>query len=144
MPIHQASAIPFRRVDDRLEVCLITSLKRKRWMFPKGIIDPGETYVETALKEAHEEAGLRGRIVGEPLGAYEYSKWGTTLEVTVVLMEVSHSDNHWPESSLRQRRWLPANEAIEILSKEELRTFLRRAIELLGPSGPSGRGWKER
>jgi 8-oxo-dGTP pyrophosphatase MutT (NUDIX family) len=102
-------------------------------MFPKGIIDPGETYAETALKEAHEEAGLHGRIVGEPLGTYEYSKWGTTLEVTVVLMEVSHCDNHWPESSLRQRRWLPASEAIEILSKEELVNLLQRAIDFLVP-----------
>lgn len=134
MPIHQASAIPFRRVDGRLEVCLITSLKRKRWMFPKGIIDPGETYVETALKEAREEAGLRGRIVGEPLGSYEYFKWETTLDVTVVLMEVLQCDAEWPESEVRQRRWVTADEAIEILSKEELRRFLQRAIDVLDSS----------
>lgn len=135
MPIYQSSAIPFRRVDDRLEVCLITSLKKKRWVFPKGIIDPGETYVETALKEAHEEAGVRGRIVGEPLGTYEYFKWRTTLEVTVVLMEVLQCDDHWPESEVRERRWLPPAEAIDILSKEELRSFLQRAIVLLDPLG---------
>lgn len=135
MPIFQASAIPFRRVDGRLEVCLITSLKKKRWMFPKGIIDPGETYVETALKESHEEAGLRGRIVGEPLGTYEYFKWETTLEVTVVLMEVLHSDVEWPESESRQRRWLPPDEAMGILAKEDLRRFLQRAIEVLDSPG---------
>lgn len=101
-------------------------------MFPKGIIDPGETYVETALKEAHEEAGLHGRIVGEPLGTYEYFKWGTTLEVTVVLMEVLHCDDCWEESAVRQRRWAPVDEAIEILSKEELRDLLRQAVDLLG------------
>ena len=50
------------------EFCLITSLRKGRWGFPKGITDPGETHVETALKEADEEAGLRGRIVGDSLG----------------------------------------------------------------------------
>ncbi len=135
MPIYQSSAIPFRRVDDRFEVCLITSLKKKRWMFPKGIIDPGETYVETALKEAQEEAGLHGRIIGEPLGTYEYFKWGTMLEVTVALMEVLQCDDHWPESAVRERRWLLPGEAIDILSKEELRSFLQRAIVLLDPTG---------
>jgi len=133
MPIHQASAIPYRRVDDRLEVCLITSLKKKRWMFPKGIIDPGETYAETALKEAYEEAGLHGRIEGEPLGTYEYFKWGTTLDVTVVVMHVLACDDDWPESELRQRRWVPADEAIEVLSREDLKSFLQQAVDFLGP-----------
>ncbi|MBC8874044.1 MAG: NUDIX hydrolase [Planctomycetes bacterium] len=131
MTINQASAIPFRHVDNGVEFCLITSLKRKRWMFPKGIIDPGETYVETALKEAHEEAGLHGRIVGEPLGTYEYFKWETTLEVTVVLMEVLNCDDLWEEAGLRERRWLPAAEALEILSQRELRHLLQKAIEVL-------------
>lgn len=135
MTIFQACAIPFRRTDDRLEVCVITSLKRKRWMFPKGIIDPGETHVETALKEAQEEAGLHGRVVGEPLGTYEYFKWDTTLEVTVVLMEVLQCDDDWPESAQRERRWLPPADALQILSKDELRGFLQRAIALLDPVG---------
>lgn len=104
-------------------------------MFPKGIIDPGETYVETALKESHEEAGLRGRIVGEPVGTYEYFKWDTTLEVTVVLMEVLHCDDDWAESTQRQRRWVPVDEAIDMLSKDELKNLLKLAIARLDPPG---------
>ena len=76
--IQQASAIPYRRRDGCVEFCLITTIKRRRWAFPKGIIDPGETPVETALKEAEEEAGLHGRVDDEPLGRYKYAKWGTT------------------------------------------------------------------
>ena len=77
--IHQVCVIPFRRQDDQLQFCLITSLKKQRWIFPKGIIDPGETYRESALKEALEEAGLRGQIVGEPLGHFFDAKWGARL-----------------------------------------------------------------
>src|SRR5262245_1798891 len=80
-PIAQACAIPYRLVEGRLEFCLITSISKGHWGFPKGIIDPGETPMETALKEAHEEAGLSGRIVGPLLGSYSYEKWDTTLHV---------------------------------------------------------------
>jgi len=129
--IYQASAIPFRRSRDGLEFCLITSLRRKRWMFPKGIIDPGETYVETALKEAYEEAGLRGRIVGEPLGSYLYQKWGTTLSVTVVLMETQRVEQQWDEADVRERRWAPPGEAQELIDREELRGFVLAAARRL-------------
>jgi len=134
--IPQAAAIPFRRSGDRLEICLITSLTRKRWIFPKGIIDPGETVAETALKEAFEEAGLHGRIVGDPMGTYTYSKWGTTLEVTVVLMEVERADASWEEAELRQRRWVSPDEALELVSQAELVHLLRKALLVLERSDP--------
>ncbi len=88
-PIYQACVIRIQKHDERIEFCLITSLNRKRWIFPKGIINPGETLEETALKEALEEAGLHGQIVREPLGTYNDAKWGTKLHVAVVLMEVT-------------------------------------------------------
>jgi phosphohistidine phosphatase len=127
-PILQASAIPYRRGAEGLSFCLITSISGRRWGFPKGIIDPGETVIETALKEAYEEAGLHGHVVGEPLGTYEYDKWDTTLTVTVVLMEVTQCDENWYESDVRRRRWVNAEEAWELLSRRELRELLTAAV----------------
>ena len=37
--------------------------------FPGGLQDPGETLVETALREAHEEIGLDPDAVDDSLGA---------------------------------------------------------------------------
>src|SRR5580704_18731383 len=90
-PIPQACTIPFRLAVPEPEFCLITSMARRRWGFPKGIIEPGETLAEAALKESWEEAGLIGELLGEPLGQYGYAKWGTTLEVTVLLMRVGEA-----------------------------------------------------
>ena len=127
--IAQACVIPFRRDGDETLFCLITSLKRKSWIFPKGIIDTGETREETALKEALGEAGLRGRIIGEPLGSYEDSKWGATLDVTVLLMEVDHCEDDWPEASLREQRWVAPAEALRLVARPDLKRLLRCAIE---------------
>jgi len=131
----QASAVPFRVVGGVVQLCLITSLSSGRWGFPKGLIDPGETPPETALKEAYEEAGLRGRIVGEPLGEYRYAKWGTMLTVTAFLMEVSQCENAWLEADRRQRRWASTDEAARMLDRRHLVRLLDLAVARLS-SGP--------
>jgi 8-oxo-dGTP pyrophosphatase MutT (NUDIX family) len=125
--LQQACVVPYRQQADRLEVCLITSM-RGRWIFPKGIIDPGETYRETALKEALEEAGLHGRLVGAPLGVYNVWKFGRNNTVIVLLMEVEQAETQWAESSVRQRRWASPTEARRLLSRQPLKEGLDTAV----------------
>ena len=127
--IPQACVVPYRKRDDQIEFCLITSLKRKRWIFPKGIIEHSDTQEEAALKEALEEAGLRGRIFGEPLGSYEDSKWGALLDVTVLLMQVDHCEDDWQEAGMRQRRWVHPSVALQIVSRPALKRMLKAAID---------------
>ena len=127
----QVSAVPFRRAGSRLQFCLITSIGSRRWGFPKGLIDPGETLVETALKEAREEAGLHGRIVDVPLGHYHYHKWGRDLSVVVVLMEVRRTARAWDEQDVRDRRWVGAGSAARLLANSPLQSFLALALERL-------------
>lgn len=128
-PVEQASAVPYRFRDGQPEFCLITSTSSGKWGFPKGIIDPGETAEATAAKEAEEEAGLHGRIVGDPIGQYQYSKWGTTLRVTAYLMEVDGVDDDWAEAELRERVWHRAEEARAAISRATLRRLLDVAVE---------------
>jgi len=125
--IAQAGAIPYRRGPE-IEFCLITSSSGLRWGFPKGIIEPGNSAADTALQEAYEEAGLQGRLVGEPLGTYRYQKWGTNLDVTVYLMEVSQADDSWEEAAIRERLWVSPAEALDRLDREELQGLLRSAL----------------
>ncbi len=126
----QACVIPYRRVGHDVSFCVITSFDNKRWIFPKGFVDGDESLQETGLKEAFEEAGLHGRVVGPPLGRYVYSKWGSVLEVAVLLMEVERADGAWMEAN-RLRRWTSAKEALDLIGKPELREMLRRAVHRL-------------
>ena len=59
----QASVVPFRIRDGVTEVLLITSRKRKDWILPKGIVEPGQTPQEAAAMEALEEAGVAQPVV---------------------------------------------------------------------------------
>ena len=126
----QACAIPFRFCGGKLEFCLVTSMKG-RWIFPKGLVDPGETLEETALKESFEEAGLHGQVVGDPLGTYRDHKWGRDLCVTVLRMAVTQCDKEWLESGMRERRWVSTKEANTMLSRPEMQRFLKLAVKAI-------------
>jgi len=54
------------------EVCLVSD--GHYWGFPKGLIEPGETPEEAALREISEETGIpRGALtIGAPLPVSEY------------------------------------------------------------------------
>ncbi len=104
-PIRQACAVPYRWRGGALEFCLVTSSRKGRWGFPKGIVDAGRSPRQTAIKEAWEEAGLRGRVEGRLLGHYTYSKWGCTLTVAAYLMRVVEEAETWEEARCRRRRW---------------------------------------
>lgn len=132
MPIwvRQAAAIPLR--DDR--VCLVSSSSGRRWVVPKGQIDPGHTAGEAALVEAWEEAGLVGALDTEPLGTYAYEKMGRELHVLVFRMIVTEIRDDWPERHLRSRVWVTLEEALERIEEPGLRELLRVAFHL-GPPG---------
>lgn len=100
--VRQAAAIPIRNG----KICLVTSSNRKRWVIPKGQIEPGQTAGETALQETWEEAGLVGRLLGDPVGSFLYEKWCGTCHVIVFAMEVTKIAQNWPERELRERAWL--------------------------------------
>jgi phosphohistidine phosphatase len=123
----QAAAIAVRRVAGSFEICLITRTESKGWGIPKGLIDPGDTAKETALNEAWEEAGLKGRIVGNAIGTYEYVKWHTTLVVAVYVMEVLEEHGDWLEAGVRQRRWTSFAQAASLLVDHPIRLLLDRA-----------------
>jgi len=123
--IQQAAAIPIRQG----RLCLVTSRSGKRWVIPKGLIDPGKTAPEIALQEAWEEAGLVGVLRPDPVGSYFYEKYGGTCHVAVFLMDVTEAAEQWPERSFRERAWLGVREAIQRIEEEGLRSVIRAALE---------------
>jgi len=123
--IDQSAVVPFRLKNDTVEILLITSLQRKKWIIPKGIIDEPMTAREAAGQEAREEAGIKGDVLDIVLGEYSYRKWGGICHVTVFPMHVKKIYNAWPEENLRQRRWFDFEEALKLLEKTELKKLLK-------------------
>ena len=109
---------------------MVTSSNGRRWVLPKGIIDPGHTAGETALNETWEEAGLVGVLDFEPVGNYIYPKYGGECHVLVYRMTVTDVRDEWPERGLRQREWLNATDAIARIEEPGLRDIIRHLFKL--------------
>jgi 8-oxo-dGTP pyrophosphatase MutT (NUDIX family) len=133
----QAAAIPFRHRDGAVEICLITTARAGRWTVPKGFIDPGATAPETAVKEAREEAGIHGRVVGGPVGYYDITKLGGRYRVAVYLMHVDRVDDAWEEHSVRQRRWTTVRQAEKLLAGRPIEAVFRQALTHIISEEPS-------
>jgi len=140
--LQQYGALPYRLTDAGLEVLLVTSLGRGRWIIPKGWPNEGEGFA-AAAREAFEEAGVEGRAAPEPIGAYEYSKFRSgrarvVCRVDVHPILVTSELEHWPEAEVRRRRWFTAEAAAAAVKEKPLASLLRAAPAVL--TGPDQTG----
>jgi 8-oxo-dGTP pyrophosphatase MutT (NUDIX family) len=119
--IRQAGVIPLRGG----QVCLITSRNGKRWVVPKGCMEPGKTAGEIALLEAWEEAGLVGLLQPDPVGSYLYEKSDFLCHVTVFALQVTDVSDDYPEQGLRERSWVSLAQAQQRVEDVGLRELLR-------------------
>ncbi|MBN9672916.1 NUDIX hydrolase [Roseibium aggregatum] len=114
----QSAVIPFRRTAAGTQVLVVGSSGGRHWTVPKGIVEPGLSAAASAKVEAWEEAGVEGRVVREPLGSFNYEKWGATCAVTVFAMEVTRvlDETLWEERH-RTRKWASREEAASLLKQ---------------------------
>ncbi len=134
----QSAVLPYRLRDHDLEVLLITSRKGKRWVLPKGIVEPGLSGPASAAQEAREEAGIEGEVAARRLGRYRYKKWNGTCRVEVFPMKVTVERDQWPEAGIRRREWLSVDEAAARLGDKKLCKLARRLPKALGKRGDKG------
>ncbi|WP_300452164.1 histidine phosphatase family protein [Accumulibacter sp.] len=128
----QSAVLPYRFTDGNLEIMVIASRKGTRWVIPKGVKEPELSLRDSAAKEALEEAGVRGQLDDEPIGHYDYAKWGGVCQVAVFPMAVSESvpEEEWEESH-RARRWVDPKEAKRLLDEPALRKLVGKLVKCL-------------
>ena len=122
--VEQSGVIPYRIMDGKIEVMLITSSASKRWVIPKGLIEPDMTSQDSAAKEAWEEAGVLGQVFPNLMGTYEYYKSGCTWQVDVFLLQVETVMENWPEAYKRKRQWVSIPKAIKRVDEPDLKLIL--------------------
>jgi len=106
------------------EVLLVHRPRYDDWTFPKGKADEGETDEECALREVHEETGLRC-VLGEELGETRYiDAKGRPKRVRWWRMEPLGDDGFAPNDEIDELRWLDPDTARALLTYDRDRALL--------------------
>ncbi|AVA20439.1 NUDIX hydrolase domain-containing protein [Rhizobium sp. NXC24] len=130
-PRQQYAALCYRvrKKTGELELLLLTSRDTGRWVIPKGWPMPGKLSHEVAAREAFEEAGVRGTVETEPLGAFSYDKVlkdgiQVPCRVQVYALDVSDLAKNFKEKGERTIEWVSCSEAAQRVREPELRDII--------------------
>ena len=108
------------------------------WALPKGIVDPGETSAETALREGFEETGVEGRLESK-LGDVRYVyTWDGERVFKVVSFFLAHARRGrigalppGMEVEVAEVQWLPLAEGPTLLAYRGERDIAANAMQKL-------------
>ena len=87
---------------------------------------------ETALREAWEEAGVINSLATDkPIGSYIYKKtqangFELDVETLVYSVAVKEISEHFPEEDQRQRKWVNAEAAVDLVGEVGLKSIIRQ------------------
>lgn len=133
LEFNQSCVIPYRITNGSIELLLITSIKKQRWIFPKGYIEFNLSAFESAKKEAFEEAGVIGENETVELGSFELKKKDRSSHVKIFSMEVTKELKDYPEKNLRKRKWFTVKDALESIENTDIKNFVRKLETKIKP-----------
>ena len=140
-PPLSAGILLFRRQAGETEVLLVKpggpfwrNKDAGAWMIPKGMVEPGETSVEAALREFEEEVGVKIAAVPFPLGRVRQAG-GKPVEAFAVEGDLDctsitsiNFEMEWPPRSgarqsfpeVEEARWMTLNDARSLMLPSQL------------------------
>jgi 8-oxo-dGTP diphosphatase len=104
-------------------IALVHRPRYDDWSFPKGKLDPGESFEDAALREVEEETGLRCSL-GRELPAIRYEVNGRPKLVRYWLMTPQGELAFEPNDETDELRWATPDEARRLLTYDRDRDVL--------------------
>jgi 8-oxo-dGTP diphosphatase len=135
--VYAAGGVVWRVVDGKLRVLLIHRTKYRDVTLPKGKVDPGEMLAETAVREIHEETGIRVAL-GVPVGVSRYRLPSKRIKIVhywaaEATEAAIRASAFVPNREIAALEWVSPKKALRILSypvdTEIMETFVRLVDE---------------
>lgn len=133
-PVLAAGAVVWRQKKDELQVLLVHRPRYDDWSFPKGKLDPGETFPGAAVREVAEETGYRVRLL-RPLPTSMYLLRGNRTKIVQYWSaQVRSRIGPGPKNprEIDEIRWVEIGAALDLVTRSMDRvplTALKDQIE---------------
>jgi len=113
--VQAAGGLVVRRRAQLLEIAVVHRPVQGDWSFPKGKLDTGETFEEAALREVHEETGMRCRLL-RFIGHTEYIDRKGRPKAVAYWVMAAERGYFVPNVEVDDLRWLSLRGASQLLS----------------------------
>ena len=136
---HSAGGVAYRPGETGPEIAIIKTFEEGRWQLPKGIVDPGETAEQAALREVREEAGITCELI-EPIdtieywfvGSYDGPKKRYHKKVSFFLMNYRSGDVADHDHEVSEARWVSFDDALKMLVFKNEKDVVEKTRTLIG------------
>lgn len=125
-------AVVYRIIHDELRFLLIKNKRSAHWGFPKGHVEMGETFEQTACREVLEETGIHIRILPDFSYKSEYTIQGK-VEKSVIIFLAGTKDVQTviQREEIDDYIWLNYDRAVEMLRFDNDKMILTNAKNFL-------------
>ncbi len=138
-----AGGVVYTKEGDEIKIALCGRREPPRWSLPKGTPDGSETIVETAIREAQEETGLKV-AVEEPIGSIQYwfvssgdqTRYNKTVHFYLMTALGGSLADHDPEFD--EVVWFNPDEALQRLTFANEVKILNKALALIREKAEQG------
>jgi len=113
--VQAAGGLIVRRQGESLEVVLVHRPAHQDWSFPKGKLEPGETFEVAALREVREETGMACRLV-RFIGHTEYVDRKGRPKAVAYWVMAAEGGFFTPNDEVDELRWLNLEDAGRLLT----------------------------
>lgn len=133
-----AGGVAFRFSGSVTEIAIVSVGSQGRWQLPKGLIDPGETPEEAAVREVHEEAGIETDVV-DAIDTIEYwyvgrrgaqrVRFHKRVHFFLLAYRAGRVSDH--DHEVNEARWVSVDRAKTMLAFENERRVVEDAEALI-------------
>ncbi|MGY2892309.1 NUDIX hydrolase [Deinococcus sp. UYEF24] len=111
---------------------LLVRYRSGAWAFPKGHVEPGETLLQTAVREVQEEGGVTASALHTLTPTHYTNDQGVSREIHWYAMQTLGAPVL--EDTFSEGGFFAPDEAAQMLSYAEDRQLLSQALRLMNPA----------
>lgn len=125
-------AVIYRKVQGRVLFLILKHANGGHWSLAKGHTEPGESEIQTALREIDEETGLRVKLRPGFREVIRYFPSNEVEKTVVFFLAKAKGKKVKPqESEILNAVWLELDDALKLITHKDTAEVLRRGLKHL-------------